>query len=193
MDIEQNVNHSRLQDNQWVELAQQGNQEAFRALYNKYRQDIYYVHLRFSGNENDSEDLTNETFCKAFASLHTYSPLYPFRVWLHKIATNTAIDFFRRQKEKPLSLDKVAEQDFELSDSNPTPEQQLIKEQSVLITREFVAKLKPIYRKIIELHYFCCLPYEEIAILLNLPLGTVKTQIFRAKEQLRQKMGQRET
>mgnify|MGYP000865947384 FL=1 len=143
-------------------------------------------------NKSDAEDLTLEAFGKAFKKIHQYTPNYAFSTWLFKIATNNCIDFIRKRKANIVSIDQnIDDQEGQyisptsmLSSGNPDPEEKLIKEQNIQLIQDIVSKLKPRYRKLVELRYFKEYSYEEIADELNLPLGTVKAQLFRARELL---------
>jgi RNA polymerase sigma-70 factor (ECF subfamily) len=144
--------------------------------------------LKMTNNPNDADDLTIEAFGKAFKNLHQYTPNFAFSTWLFKIASNNCIDFIRKKKKSTFSIDKTAEGENgnELSNNLPShtldPEENFIKKQKINLMREVVEKLKPHYRKLIELRYFKEYSYEEIAQELQLPLGTVKAQLFRARE-----------
>jgi RNA polymerase sigma-70 factor (ECF subfamily) len=154
----------------------------------RYRDAIYYMLLKMVNNASDAEDLTIEAFGKAFKNIQQYTPNYAFSTWLFKIATNNCIDFIRKKKATTVSLD----QNDNDEDKAPTdimapvldPEEEMIKGQKQKMMREIVSKLKPRYRKLIELRYFKEFSYEEIADELELPIGTVKAQLFRARELL---------
>ncbi len=139
-------------------------------------------------NASDAEDLTIEAFGKAFKNIDQYAPNYAFSTWLFKIATNNCIDFIRKKKANTISLDQNDDDD----DKAPTdimaqvldPEESLIKDQKLKLMRSIVSRLKPRYRKLIELRYFKEYSYDEISEELELPIGTVKAQLFRARELL---------
>ena len=139
-------------------------------------------------NASDAEDLTIEAFGKAFKNLNQYAPNYAFSTWLFKIATNNCINFIRKKKANHISLDQNDEEHekatHEVQASVPDPEESLINQQKATLMRSVVTKLKPRYRKLIELRYFNEFSYEEIAEELELPIGTVKAQLFRARELL---------
>jgi len=139
-------------------------------------------------NRDDADDLTIEAFGKAFKNLHQYTPDYAFSTWLFKIATNNCIDFIRRKRKMTFSIDKGFENDegqettLELKSGTLDPEENMIKKQKAVLMRDIVEKLKPRYKRLVELRYFQERSYEEIATELQLPLGTVKAQLFRARE-----------
>ncbi|MBK6774821.1 MAG: sigma-70 family RNA polymerase sigma factor [Flavobacteriales bacterium] len=163
-------------------------QKAYAELMSRYRDSIYFMLLKMINNKDDAEDLTIEAFGKAFNRLHQYTPNYAFSTWLFKIASNNCIDWIRKQKKKMLSIDQPFgtddgdEMTIELRGHGPDPADVAIRNQKVEVMREVVEKLKPRYRTLIELRYYKEYSYEEIADELDLPLGTVKAQLFRARE-----------
>jgi RNA polymerase sigma factor (sigma-70 family) len=171
-----------------VEAALNGKQAAFAELMDRYRESIYYMMLKMVKSPEDADDLTLEAFGKAFSRLDQYSPSYAFSTWLFKIASNNSIDFIRKKRIKVTSMDTgFTTEDGEAimidAKSNTLdPEETYIYGQKVKLMRELVSKLKPRYRELVEKRYFEELSYEEISEELNLPLGTVKAQLFRARE-----------
>jgi len=163
-------------------------QQAFSDLMDKYKDPIYYMLLKMVNNNDDAEDLTLEAFGKAFNRLVQYTPNFAFSTWLFKIATNNCIDFLRKKKKNVMSIDnRVSNNDgeeymFEIKSDGMTPEQIAMNEQKIQLMRQYVKKLKPRYEILVEMRYFKEMSYEEISIELNLPLGTVKAQLFRARE-----------
>jgi len=188
MEINPNLSEKGKHDYKLVLLALKGNEKAYAELLDRYKDAIYYMLLKMVNNKSDAEDLTIEAFGKAFKSIEQYTPNYAFSTWLFKIATNNCIDFIRKKKANLISLDQNADDQDNLgtplqSDS-PDPEEDMIKSQRVALMRDVVSKLKPRYRTLIELRYFREFSYEEIAEELGLPIGTVKAQLFRARELL---------
>ena len=163
-------------------------QQAFSDLMDKYKDPIYYMLLKMVNNNDDAEDLTLEAFGKAFNRLNQYTPNFAFSTWLFKIATNNCIDFLRKKKKNVMSIDnRVSNNEgeeymFEIKSNGMTPEQIAMNEQKIQLMRQYVKKLKPRYEILVEMRYFKEMSYEEISIELNLPLGTVKAQLFRARE-----------
>lgn len=173
-----------------VELVQQaieGSQKAYAELMERYRDAIYFMLLKMVNNAADAEDLTIEAFGKAFKNIKQYTANFAFSTWLFKIASNNAIDFMRKKKLNNVSIDETLNDEsvpINIRSEQPTPEESLISEQKVLMLRSVVAKLKPRYRKLVELRYFYEYSYEEISEEMDLPIGTVKAQLFRARELL---------
>ncbi|MBK7345214.1 MAG: sigma-70 family RNA polymerase sigma factor [Saprospiraceae bacterium] len=165
-----------------------GDQKAFAQLLSRYRQSVFHAILKMVRNREDAEDLTLEAFGKAFNKLSSYTPNYAFSTWLFKIAINNCIDYMRKKRLHTLSLDEPIEagskQDFsEMARSNTRdPEAEMIREQRVDVLRQIIGGLNDKYRLMVELRYYEQLSYEEIASELAIPLGTVKAQLFRAKQ-----------
>ena len=163
-----------------------GDSTAFEHLFNRYRDSIYQLYMqRTGGNVDDTSDLLQETFVKVYLNLQRYSSRFTFGQWVYTIARNTFIDYTRRRRDDTVSIDYVGE-GIGVSGSlgGPTPEEHLITHQSQAQMEGFLAKMSPRYRELIELRFFREFSYEEIAAKLSLPMGTVKTQIHRAREQL---------
>ena len=171
-----------------VREAVSGDQQAYAELMDRYRESIYYMMLKMVKNTDDADDLTIEAFGKAFNRLKQYSPNYAFSTWLFKIASNNCIDFIRKKRIKVTSMDMgIQSEDGETiyvdaRSLTRDPEETIMHKQKVLHMRTLVSRLKPRYRILIEKRYFEELSYEEIAEELDLPLGTVKAQLFRARD-----------
>ncbi len=190
-----NLSDKALKDYNLVRNAiENGDQKAYAELMSRYKDSIYFMLLKMVNNRDDADDLTIEAFGKAFKNIKQYTPDYAFSTWLFKIATNNCIDFIRKKRKQTFSIDKGIETDdggelnVDIRSSQPDPEENMMKKQKVLMMRDVVERLKPRYRKLVELRYFQERSYEEIAEELNLPLGTVKAQLFRAREFLYQIM-----
>lgn len=188
MEINNNLSEKAKIDLALIEEAKQGNQAAYAKLMEKYKSTVYFMMLKMVKNDEDAEDLTIEAFGKAFNSIHNYQPKYAFSTWLFKIASNNGIDFIRKKKVYFSSLDdQVKNEDgisfsVEVASNSLDPEESIMKSQKIKLMREVVKQLKPRYQTLIEKRYFQELTYEEIAEELDLPLGTVKAQLFRARE-----------
>lgn len=165
-------------------------QAAYSTLMERYRDSIFHTMLKMVRNNEDAEDLTIEAFGKAFQKLPTYSPSYAFSTWLFKIATNNCIDFIRKQRMKITSIDEPVKEDSDenfgrlLKANSLNPEESYMLEQRSRLLRNMMDKLKGGYRQMIEMRYFDEMSYQEISEKMNLPIGTVKAQLFRAKELL---------
>ncbi len=188
MEIGSNLSEKAQQDYKLVLRAVGGDQKAYADLLGRYRDAIYFMLLKMVNNSSDAEDLTIEAFGKAFKSIRQYTPSFAFSTWLFKIATNNAIDFIRKKRANLISIDHAHDEEgsihVTIQDNEPDPEESIIIGQKIVLMRAIVNKLKPRYRKLIELRYFNEFSYEEIADELELPIGTVKAQLFRARELL---------
>ncbi len=188
MDLNPKLSDKAQYDLLLVQKAKEGDQKAYAELLEKYRDAIYFMLLKMVNNSSDAEDLTIEAFGKAFKNISQYTPNFAFSTWLFKIATNNCIDFIRKKRAATISLDQGPD------DSNTTsvtiqsdsldPEASLINDQKIKLLLEVVSKLKPRYRTLVELRYFKEYSYDEISEELDLPIGTVKAQLFRARELL---------
>ncbi len=177
-------------DYQLVQKAVDGDQRAYATLLNRYRNPVFHTILKMVHNRDDADDLTLEAFGKAFHKLSSYTPKYAFSTWLFKIAINNCIDHIRKKRIHFLSIDDPiepgAEDDFasNLRSAVLDPEEQIIRNQQIELIRNVIGNLSHKYRLMIELRFFEDLSYDEIAKELNIPLGTVKAQLYRAKELL---------
>lgn len=188
MEVSNGLSDKARNDLLLVDLAKNGNEKAFSSLLNRYRDSIYFMLLKMVNNSSDAEDLTIEAFGKAFRNLDSFTPDFAFSTWLFKIATNNCIDFIRKKRISPATVDQLPD-DLEnltvnIQSDLPDPEETLINDQKIAVLRDIVNQLKPRYRKLIELRYYKEYSYEEIAAEMKLPIGTVKAQLYRAKSLL---------
>lgn len=192
MEIENNLSQKAQYDFRLVEAANLGDEKAFTELMKKYKDAIYYMLLKIVRNEEDAEDLTIEAFGKAFNNISKYTPNFAFSTWLFKIATNNCIDFLRKKRAITIPIETTDSDSYtlhtirRLSDNQLNPEERLIRKQKQELLKEIIEQLKPRYKILIELRYFQEFSYEEIAKELNLPIGTIKAQLFRSRELLYQ-------
>ncbi len=190
MALNLNLSPKAQQDMELVEKARKGDQFAYGELLDRYRDAIYFMLLKMVNSPIDAEDLTIEAFGKAFKNIDQYTPNFAFSTWLFKIATNNCIDFIRKKRASHISLDQNVAGEESLSPSSmipsdsPDPELTMINNQKIKHMRKIVSKLKPRYRTLVELRYFKEYSYDEIAKELDIPIGTVKAQLFRARELL---------
>ena len=176
------------------EALETGSQSAYAKLMDYYRESLFYLMLKMCHNPHDAEDLTMEAFGKAFHNLERYTVDSAFSTWLFKIATNNCVDYLRKNKNNLLNLPICLENDEEESFEMPlvsdwiNPQEKLEEKQKGVFLSKIVQTLKPKYRTMLELRYFKEYSYEEIAQEMGLPLGTIKTLLFRAKASLQKKM-----
>jgi len=171
------------------QILESGNRAAYSQLMDEYFEKVYSRMLKMTNQPGDAEDLTMEAFNKAFSKLDQYTPDFAFSTWLYRIAKNNCIDHLRRNKKDNDNMVNQQEAGVgitahELANQLPSPEQLMITQQETRLLREIVETLHPKYKDIIKLHYFKELSCEEIAHQLDLPEGTVKVRLFRARELL---------
>ena len=177
------------QDRDLVTSALGGDETAYKALMEKYRRSLSKHIQRMIRRQGEVDDLVQESFIKAFSALNSYSVDYAFSTWLFKIATNHTIDFLRKKKLKTYSIDKPRETkdgalEFELPDATYRPDRHIVADQRRQLIQEAIDSLPPKYHRVIVMRHQQEKSYEEIARELDLPLGTVKAHIFRARELL---------
>jgi len=186
---EQQKAESRAEDSRLIQAALAGDDASYKKLMKKYHDAIYNFIYRMIHDKQQVEDLTQEAFIKAFQSLASFNEEYAFSTWLYKIATNNSIDYIRKRKLHTYSIDKPidakdSEYSFELPDETYETDQEMISDQRAKMLNEAIAKLPEKYHKVIRLRHVDERSYEEIAVMLKLPIGTVKAHIFRAREML---------
>lgn len=188
MAIEQKASKQAILDRQIVKEVLNGDTNSFQKLMDRYYDIIFYTLLKMVYSKKSAEELTLEVFSKAFQNLSSYTDQYAFSTWLFRIATNRGIDFIRRKKANTVTIEEENKDDYEsivlAGDSELQPDKLLMKQQKAGELRALVDELKPFWQQLIELRYYKELSYEEIADHLNLPLGTVKSQLYRAKQKL---------
>ena len=173
-----------LSDAQLVTFALDGDSVAFETLIKRYREGIYNLCLqRTGGNVDDASDLMQETFVKVYVNLEKYDSKFTFGQWIYTIARNNFIDYVRRRRDD-LSIDSLPSSPLTPVDNEETPEERIISAQHTVQLERCMAALPEKYRHMVELRFVKELSYEEIALQLGLPIGTVKTQIHRARERL---------
>ena len=171
-----------------VEEAKKGSEKAFESLMNRYRDSVYFMLLKMTNNPSDAEDLTIEAFSKAFRNINSYTPKFAFSTWLFKIATNNCVDFIRKNQMSPTPYDKLHDNldniAVTLQSDLPDPEELFINRQKIEALKSIINRLKPRYKKLIQLRYYKEYSYEEMAAELKIPIGSVKAELYRAKTML---------
>ena len=178
------VNSVIIQEN--IEKAKKGDQVAFTFLLDFFWNEVYGFMLKRTENETDAEDITIETFSKAFDKIATYNPEFQFNTWLIAIAKNVHIDLLRKKKTSLFVeiTDEEDQQAYNVADTSPSAEDELITEQNLSQLLRYIKELKPHYQEVIQLRYFQELSYQEIAEQLNEPLNNIKIKLLRAKKLL---------
>lgn len=180
-----------LEDFKLIDMAVGGDDKAYAKLLQRYKRPVYHMILKMVRNVDDAEDLMMESFSKAFRSLHKFKKDFTFSTWLFRIATNNTIDHIRKKKVNTMSIENTWTDDdgqsvsIDVEDKGLlNPQDEAIKAQKEELIQVFVNMLPAKYQKLVRLRYFHELSYEEIAIELGAPLGTVKAQLHRARELL---------
>ncbi len=176
-----------------IERALQGDQSAYTEILNRYRGQLYHVIYKMVRNREEAEDLVQEAFMKAFNALSTFNENFAFSTWLYKIAVNNCIDYLRKKRLQTYSYDRpMSVKDGEIkrdyADPDESPDKELLSNEKTRLINEAIDALPPNYHTVIVLRHREELSYEEIADRLNLPLGTVKARIFRAREMLKKSL-----
>ena len=169
-----------------ISKAKNGKQTAFKYLLDAFWSDVYLFQLKRNNNENDAEDITIQTFSKAFDKIDTYDEKYNFKTWLITISKNIHIDSLRK-KNISIEADTSENQEdevYQIIDENPTPEDKIITEQNLAKLLRDIKQIKPKYQEVIQLRYFQELSYKEISEQINEPINNVKVKLLRAKKLL---------
>lgn len=169
-----------------IEKAKNGDQIAFTFLLDYYWNEVYGFMLKRTENETDTDDITIETFAKAFDKISSYNPEFQFNTWLIAIAKNVHIDLLRKKKSS-LFIEITDDEDYQaynVADTTPSAEDELITEQNLSQLLQYIKELKPHYQEVIQLRYFQEMTYQEIANKISEPLSNVKIKLLRAKKLL---------
>jgi len=169
-----------------IKKAKLNDQKAFNYLLDTFWDDVYGFQLKHVQNENTDEDITIQTFSRAFDKIETFKEEFKFKTWLITISKNIHIDLVRKEKKnisQSFSTDNN-ETIYQVLDENPSPEDSIITEQNLAKLLRDIKKLKPHYQEVINLRYFQELSYKEISKKLNEPMNNVKVKLLRAKKLL---------
>ena len=180
---------SREEDAEAIRRVLAGDKNAYTFLQNKYKDIINSIVRKVIRDEDDVDDLTQEAFIKAYRALENFNFDYAFSSWLYKIASNACIDFLRKKRYYTISLSRPLDASkpeyiFEIEDSASLPDTQLMEAERSKAIKKAIDALPEKYKEIIHLRYSEDLDYAEIAKRLDLPLGTVKVNLFRARKML---------
>ena len=185
---------TNLPDADIVALAQQGRERAFRELVRRYERPVFSLVYRMVRDREAAEDLAQDSFVKVLNHIDRYRPEFKFSSWIFKIANNVAIDFLRKRHIDTVSMDgsphagsaaEVEASSFEVASHGETALDEMEAREIGTAIERAIARLRPEYRACIMLRHIEGRSYEEIAATLDLPLGTVKTYIHRARNELR--------
>jgi RNA polymerase sigma-70 factor (ECF subfamily) len=191
------VNDTSVSDHELVTRAQQGSEKAYRELLGRFQRPVFSIIYRMIRDREQAEDLAQETFVRVFNNIDRYDPRYKFSSWIFKIATNLTIDHIRRKELDTVSIDGsrnavTAEQieatSITIASPDENPEELLEAKELGEEIESAISKLRPEYRAAILLRHVDGREYQEIAEILSLPLGTVKTYIHRGRNELREQL-----
>ena len=164
-----------------IQIAQQGDADAFGQLVVRYQQAVFNIAYRMTGNHHEAEDVAQEAFIKSYRALDRFDPTRPFAPWLYRITTNTALNWIKRRRPE-VKMDEETTR----SETTLSIEAQTIAAETSDRLRAAIAKLAPNHRAVIELRHFQGLSYKEMSETLNIPLSDVKSWLFRARRRLRE-------
>lgn len=191
------MDYKKLTDQEIVVFARQGREAAYRELIGRYERPVFSLIYRLVRDREKAEDLSQETFIKVLNALDRYDPSYKFSSWIFKIAHNTSLDHLRKKEPETLSLDGSphAESQSEIEASTisaisteETPEDYAASRELGATLEQAIGKLRPEYRTAIVMCHVEGRPYEEIAEVMGVPLGTIKTYIHRARNELKKEL-----
>ena len=187
--------YTDVSDQQVVVFAQEGREDAYRELIRRYERPVYSLIYRMVRDNETSEDLAQETFIKVLNNINRYRPEFKFSSWLFKIANNITIDHLRRRQLDTISIEgapdavtgeRMRATAVAVASGGESPLEELESRELGASIEEAIAKLRPEYRACIILRHVEDYSYDEIAEIVKLPLGTVKTYIHRARQELRE-------
>ena len=179
-----------MQDELLIRRAQRGDADAFEQLLLEHQKNVYNLCYRMAGNPDDAMDLSQETFLRVWRCLDQYQFVSAFSTWLYRLCSNICIDFLRRRRRQqtvPLTFEDAdgEEQTYAVPDAQPLPEEQV----ELKLTRETLAaamaQLLPEHRAVLQLRVVNEMSYEQIADVLDIQIGTVKSRLSRARNQLK--------
>ena len=191
------MDYKKLTDQEIVVLARQGREAAYRELIGRYQRPVFSLIYRLVRDREKSEDLAQETFIKVLNALDRYDPSYKFSSWIFKIAHNTSLDHLRKKEPHMLSLEgsphaeTQSEQEasvIQALSTEETPEDFTASRELGATLEIAIGKLRPEYRTAIVMCHVEGRPYEEIAEVMGVPLGTIKTYIHRARNELKKEL-----
>ena len=184
------MNSEEKTDYELIDEAIDGNEAAYGILMDRYRDSLHGILYRMVRDQEETQDLVQEAFIKAYNALSSFNKQYSFSTWLFKIASNNCIDHLRKKRLSTTSIDTPIETKDgsitqDIPDSSYSPEMDIIRNEMITTIHDAIDQLPEKYREVINLRHKQDRSYDEIAIELELPIGTVKARIFRAREILK--------
>jgi RNA polymerase sigma-70 factor (ECF subfamily) len=188
------VDYSRVDDRKLAAQAAKGRDAAFRELLCRYERPVFSLVFRMVRDRALAEDLAQETFIRAFRAIGSYNPRYKFSSWIFKIANNHTIDYLRKRRLDTVSIDgsphavtgeEEAQTRLVVESTGEGPDQYVEQRELGSQIEQAIGELRPEYRTVVLLRHIEGHSYEEIADIMDLPLGTVKTYLHRARAELK--------
>ena len=184
--------YSELPDDDLIRLSRSDDDDAFAGLVGRYRAKVFSLALRMVGNYEEAEDISQEAFINAYTALDTFRLGDKFSSWIYRITTNLSIDHLRKRRHREISVDAPSNPEgdmyIQLPDTTNDPERRAIEAEFKAVVEKAIQELSPTYKAVVILRHVHNLSYEEIAGVMKIPLGTVKTRLFRAREILKAKV-----
>ncbi len=172
------------EDTYYIDEVLRGNREAFRVLVDRYHSMVYGIAYTMTRSVETAQDVVQEVFLRAFRKIDRYNSTYPFGVWVRRIAVNYILDMRKKKKVNTVSMTTEEDDEWEIKDTGSNPRDEKFKVDQERLVMEAIEQMPEKYRMILLLRHFEQLSYEEIADALAIPLGTVMTQLHRARHQL---------
>lgn len=176
-------------DAELVQAVLAGDRGQFAVLVERYQREIFNLAYRSTHHREDAEDITQETFLRAFRGLGLYDPARPLRTWLYTIAVNVCRDWARRRGSRPSTVELVESDGVRVAEAAPQPHEVAAQKETRLAVEAAVMQLEPDYRLPVILFYMRGVPQAEIAEIMGVPLSIVKNRLFRARRRLRTMLG----
>ncbi|MGI6455668.1 MAG: RNA polymerase sigma factor [bacterium] len=173
-----------LEDAVYIEKVREGNREAFRELVHRYHGLVYHIAYSMCGNAETSRDAVQEVFLRAYRKIDTYQPQWSFKTWIRRITVNYLLDQRKKRKLETVSLVNEEGESIEVGDSTYDPVDSHMETEREQLVFQAVLQLPEPYQTIIVLRHFEDMSYEEIAHTMDIPIGTVMTQLHRARKKL---------
>lgn len=172
------------EDTHYVDAVLRGDREAFRVLVDRYHNMVYGIAYNMTRSVETAQDVVQEVFYRAFRKIDRYNPTYPFGVWVRRITVNYILDLRKKKKVDTVSMTTEEDTEWDIADKGDNPRDEKYKLDQENVVLEAIGQMPDKYKMILMLRHFEQLSYEEIADALSIPLGTVMTQLHRARHQL---------
>ncbi|MEI6756113.1 MAG: sigma-70 family RNA polymerase sigma factor [bacterium] len=163
-----------------IQEVKEGNSDAYRLIVDRYQRGLCIYLANMLNDEMQAEDIAQEAFMRAYSKINTYNPNYAFSTWLYRIARNLALRDISKNNKNIAELDE----NFETKEISDSAHEEILRDEQKASVQKAISRLKPEYREVIILYYWNNYSYEEISQIINKPIGTVRTWLFRSKEMI---------